>query len=76
MGHSASLASGQTESAEKLLDEIESLLRRFPWRYRDPEDRVVIGRFLLHRGADARQVLEVIYDPIKKERPDLPWAGV
>ena len=76
LGRPAYLGNDETERAEKALREIEILVRRSPLRYRDPENRVVLGRFLLQRGADARQVLELIYDPIKKEHPDFVEAFV
>ena len=31
---------------------------------------MAVGRFLLERGADPRQVLELVYDPLRKEAPD------
>jgi tetratricopeptide (TPR) repeat protein len=76
LGRPAYLAADKVEEAEAALGRIGDLLERVPWRYRDPADRVVIGRFLLQRGADARQVLEAIYDRIKKEHPDFAGAYI
>ena len=76
LGRLAFLGNGEVKRAEKALVEIESLLRRAPWRYRDPDSQVIVGRFLLERGADARQVLEAIYDRLKKEQPGFVEAHV
>jgi len=75
-GRPAYLFNNKIEEAEKALQEIGSLVSQAAWRYRDPESQVVIGRFLLHQGADARQVLEQIYDRIKKELPDFVDARI
>ena len=46
-------------------DELESFARTTL----RPTDRVALGRFLLVRGADPRQVLELMYDPVRKDSP-------
>ncbi|MCZ6794248.1 MAG: tetratricopeptide repeat protein, partial [Planctomycetota bacterium] len=76
LGRAAYRRNDETERAKVTLLEIERLIRRAPWSYREPASRVVVGRFLLERGADAREVLEAVYDPIKKERPELVDAYV
>lgn len=76
LGRDAYLLNDQPERAAEALRHIESFVRQAPWRYRDPEDQVAVGRFLLARGADARQVLEAIYDRVKREHPDFVGAYV
>ena len=41
-----------------------------PRRYGEPADRVALGHFLLERGADPRQVLELVYDELRKSSPE------
>ena len=50
----------QADRADLMLPEIQALINRQSWR-RDAITQVLRGRFLLLRGADARQVLEVFY---------------
>ena len=47
---------GQPERAIELENEIEQLVKQTPWRYSDAANRLVLGRFLLSRGADPKQV--------------------
>ncbi|MEO1997327.1 MAG: tetratricopeptide repeat protein, partial [Planctomycetaceae bacterium] len=56
--------------ARNALLAIEQLVRQTPWRYADPENQIILGRYFLQRGVDAKQVLEVIYSAVKKDRPD------
>jgi tetratricopeptide (TPR) repeat protein len=67
---------GQSEQAEKMLVEIEDLVSSQSWRYRDPANRVALGRFFLYRGADAKQVLDELYGRVKKEYTQLPDAWI
>lgn len=68
--HEVFLFMGDPERARTALDEIQILARRTPWRYTDPANRIVLGRVFLKLGADARQVLEVFFDPIKDASPN------
>ncbi len=61
---------GKPARAAAMLDEVERYVSSAPRRYGSPGDRVALGRFLLERGADPRQVLELIYDPLRKESAD------
>ncbi len=64
LAHSAYQYNGQSARAATELDLIERFAMSDPRHYSTPESRVALGRFFLRRGADARQVLEVFYDPI------------
>ena len=61
---------GQPARAAAMLEEVEQYVSAAPRRYGSAGDRVTLGRFLLERSADPRQVLELIYDPLRKESPD------
>jgi tetratricopeptide (TPR) repeat protein len=56
--------------ADGILQELDRFVMSEPRRYSGRSDRVAVGRFLLDRGADPRQVLELVYDPLRKEAPD------
>lgn len=60
---------GKPARAEAMLEEAERYVAAAPRRYGSASDRVALGRFLLERDADPRQVLELIYDPLRKESP-------
>jgi tetratricopeptide (TPR) repeat protein len=61
---------GQAARAATELDLIEQLAVNDPREYSSRESRVALGRFFLRRGADARQVLEIFFDPVVKAAPD------
>lgn len=69
LAHTVYRYNGQAEIASVQLAELEQLVQRNPRRYRSPEDRIVLGEFFLRRGVDARQVLELFYDPVIKQVP-------
>jgi tetratricopeptide (TPR) repeat protein len=56
--------------ADVTLAQIERFVVAAPRRYVAPADRVALGRFLLIRGADPRQVLELMFDPVRKDSPE------
>lgn len=55
--------------AATVLAEIPALAQHSSWRYGDLESRIILGKYFLHQGADAKQVLNVFYDPLKKSNP-------
>ena len=55
--------------AQQMLDEMGQLLEKSPWRYTDPANHTLAGRYLLERGADPKIVLERVYDRIQKQHP-------
>ena len=42
------------------------------WAYREPADRVALGKAALLLGADPKRVTELFFDPVKKLSPDFP----
>jgi tetratricopeptide (TPR) repeat protein len=64
------LFNGDEARASGVLEELDRFVMADPGRYDGGHDRVAVGRFLLQRGADPRQVLELVYDPLRKEAPD------
>ena len=67
---------GQPERATELENEIEQLVKQTPWRYSDAANRLVLGRFLLSRGADPKQVNDGAYNIVKKYQPTFAPAFV
>jgi tetratricopeptide (TPR) repeat protein len=55
------------DRAEAVLTELERYIAADPRRFAEPAERVELGRFLLNRGADPRQVLELIYDQVRNQ---------
>lgn len=76
LGREVLQVNGRAREVEGLLEEIRLLAGRSPWRYGSAEDRVALGEALLLSGADARQVLELFYDRVKKEQPESPDAFI
>ena len=70
LGRDVLRANNRPHEADLMLAEIRSLAARAPWRYSDASARVALGRALLLGGADARQVLELFFDRVKREEPD------
>ncbi len=68
--HAVYQFNGQTARAATELEMIERLAVNDPRRYSSPSSRLALGRYFLRAGADARQVLEIFYDPITQTWPD------
>jgi tetratricopeptide (TPR) repeat protein len=60
---------GQAERAQKLLDEIGAMARQSPLQFREPASQVLLGRFFLAQGADPKQVLDKLYNEVKRRQP-------
>ena len=71
VGHDVYNYSGKSELAGQQYAEIVALVQRTPWRFSSSSDRVVLGRFLLANGDDAREVLELAYDRARRSNPKL-----
>lgn len=76
LGREVLLVNDQPEQAQQQLAAIQAMVQQTPWRYSDPASRVLIGRALLLAGADPREVLEMLYDKARKERPQMLDAYV
>lgn len=74
LARSAYRFNAKPDEAASVVDVIERMVAADPREFGAPRDRVALGRFLLERGADPRQVLELIYDPLRKESPDFADA--
>ena len=62
--------------ADRMVVELIEKVQQASWRYRNVADRLVLAEFLLEQGADAKEVLQSIYDQIKKDQPNLPMAYI
>ncbi|TWT58524.1 Tetratricopeptide repeat protein [Thalassoglobus neptunius] len=60
---------GQTDRIETLYEEIGQLVQGSPWRYTDAENLITLGRFILERGADAKQVQETFFARARRNNP-------
>jgi tetratricopeptide (TPR) repeat protein len=61
---------GRDQDAADELGIVEHILPNLR-RALNAENRIAVGRYFLIRGADPRKVLDQLYDPVAKERPDL-----
>jgi tetratricopeptide (TPR) repeat protein len=71
LGRDVYRASGRLGDASAMMKIFERLVADDPRLYATPTGRIVLGRYLLLRGADSRKVLDQLYDVAIKERPDL-----
>lgn len=71
LGRQVYRANGREDEAVGEMKAIETILREAPRRFLTLEMRLVLGRFFLLRGADAKQVLDQFYDVVTKEQPEL-----
>lgn len=69
LGFEAYRRTNQPQRAERELDQIYQLASRSPWKYGDASEQIALGRFFALRGEDARQILELIYDKVRKSQP-------
>ena len=69
VGHRVCRYNTRHQRAEELLDEIDHLTDGSTWRYSDPLSRVTLGRFYLERGVDPKEVLDGVYNQLKKRSP-------
>lgn len=72
LGRAVYRFNGQPDAAESLLKEIGKRIEGSPFRYRSAADSVIIGKYYLEIGEDAKAVLDRIYKPIQKQHSRLP----
>lgn len=68
------LFNGEEEAADKIREETREMIATRSWYYQDPASLVACGRLALSIGADARAVLEKLYDVANKSDPNLREA--
>lgn len=57
---------GDEAIADAEAKQIYDMVQRAPWRYSASADLITLGRFFVDQGEDARDVLELFYDRVKK----------
>lgn len=57
------------QAAEAQLRQVANIVRTRLRRRASPDEQLAMGQYLLEQGADARQVLELCYDPVTKGFP-------
>lgn len=72
IGHDVYNFVDKSRLARQQYAEIVRLVQRSAWRYSSSSDRLVLGRFLLKQGEDARDVLELAFDRARRSNPKLP----
>jgi len=76
LGYRVYLFNGLSDRASAALDEIDVLMDGGSWRYSDPASRVALGEFYLHRGVDAKEVLDALFNQVKKRNPEYAAAFI
>lgn len=71
LGRDVYALNGQPEKAAEAVAEIPRLVSRSPWAYREPMDLITVGRSLLAAGVDPKEVLDRLYNTVRKASPDL-----
>ena len=70
LAHEVLPFSGEFEKSRTLLTELERIASANPGRYSDAGNLITLGQYYLHKGADARQVLNIFFKPVKTRLPD------
>lgn len=58
--------------AGQCVREIADLVSKSSWRYRDKANQILLGRYFLAQNADAKEVLDSFYKPVKNRYPNDP----
>ena len=69
LGLESARCTDRPEQAAVWMTEIQDSAARAPWRYTDADSLVALGRAVLEIGADAKQVLDSLYDRALKQTP-------
>jgi tetratricopeptide (TPR) repeat protein len=70
LGQEVFSMNGQAEKAAEAIAEIPRLVSRSPWAFREPMDLITVGRSLLVAGVDPKEVLDRLYNTVKKSSPE------
>lgn len=74
--YEATRQTGATDEAKQRLEELDRLAGAREWAYRAPAQRVALGRIAIIVGADPKRVLDLFYDPTRKEHPDFRGSWI
>ncbi len=61
---------GHSAKAKEVLSDVASRIESASYRYRDPDNMVIVGQFFLEIGGDAKQVRLDIFKPIQQKAPN------
>ena len=71
LGREVLRSNGRSKEASALIADIGKRSETSPYLYRNAIDSVIIGRYYLEQGEDAKSVLDRVYKKIQKEQPTL-----
>src|SRR5262249_13778145 len=74
LGRDVCRYNNDSDRARALDSEFKELAEKFPWRYSDVLNRVIIARFLLSQRADPKKVLNSVLGEVKKQSPNFAPA--
>lgn len=69
-GQDVARYNGRPEEAKDYFDQIGTLVRSRPTFYSEPPDFVVVGRMALGAGADPKDVMARVFEPLQKTSPE------
>ncbi|MCO6043176.1 tetratricopeptide repeat protein [Aeoliella sp. ICT_H6.2] len=69
LAHQVFRFNDKPQAAQTQLQQVANIVRTRLRRRASPDEQLAMGQFLLEQGADARQVLELCYDPVTKAFP-------
>jgi tetratricopeptide (TPR) repeat protein len=72
LGFDVCRANGDMERAQALKEEMDRFGGQRDWAYREPPDRVALGKAAILLGADPKRVVELFFDPVRKANPEFP----
>lgn len=70
IGQDVARYNGRSEDAGAYLNQIGTLVRSRPTFYSEPPDFVVVGRMALGAGADPKDVMSRVFEPLQKASPE------
>ncbi|MEO6789047.1 MAG: tetratricopeptide repeat protein [Chthoniobacteraceae bacterium] len=73
-GYDVFRANGDTERAKTMKEEMDRFGGQREWAYREPADRVALGKAAILLGADPKRVMGLFFDPVRKTNPEFPDA--
>ncbi len=76
LGREALLMYGDSERAEREADQIFAILQRQSIRFASADNRVAAGRYFMVRREDARQILQMFFDPVRQAEPGHVEAAI
>jgi len=70
LGQEVYKVNGRTREAKEAMEELDELIQLAPNRFSTAEGHLILGRFFLDQGADAKRVLDQFFDVVTRQAPE------